>query len=472
MENPLLQWCVVLPRHIEGDEYDDIYRVAPRALDALGMVTGITHMEWFRRPDGSLAISEVAARPPGAQFTSLLSFAHDLDFYAAWARLVIHEEFTPPERNWAVGAVFLRGHGSGEVKRVTRHRGGPARAGRPGGPGAHPAHRHAQGGRLRRRGFCHPAPPRDRARRGRPPAHPRTGLDRAGLRRPAPLTPIRSPPMNILLIAPGFLAEMPLFTRGLAEIGARVLGVGDGPVQGLPEIARQCLSEYLSVRSLFDEQTTVAAIRNWAADESIDRVECLWEPGVVLAARVREALGVPGKSVEQAITFRDKETMKQVLDRAGVRTPRHARATTTQQVHEAAEHIGYPLIIKPIAGAGSADTYPVHDASELEEALRLTKHVPEVSVEEYIEGEELTYDTVCAGGDVLLPQRGLVPSQAARRAPQPLHLLAVHLPARHHGARHHEGSRAGHGGAPRPGIRDRLHPHGVVPDPQRRGGLR
>ena len=32
---------------------------AARALEALGMDTGLTHMEWFRRADGSVAISEV-----------------------------------------------------------------------------------------------------------------------------------------------------------------------------------------------------------------------------------------------------------------------------------------------------------------------------------------------------------------------------------------------------------------------------
>jgi biotin carboxylase len=109
LQSPWIQWTVLLPRRIDGPEYRDMAEVGRRALRALGMVTGMTHMEWFRRPDGSLAISEVAARPPGAQFTSLISWAHDLDFYAAWARLMVYEEFTPPERRFAVGAAFLRG---------------------------------------------------------------------------------------------------------------------------------------------------------------------------------------------------------------------------------------------------------------------------------------------------------------------------------------------------------------------------
>ncbi len=54
----------------------------------------------------------------------------------------------------------------------------------------------------------------------------------------------------------------------------------------------------------------------------------------------------------------------------------------------------------PIAGAGSADPYRVDDRQELEEVLLRTFHVPEVSVEEFIEGEEYTFDTICSGGTV------------------------------------------------------------------------
>ena len=84
---------------------------------------------------------------------------------------------------------------------------------------------------------------------------------------------------------------------------------------------------------------------------------------MVLAARIREALGIPGMTVEQTIPFRDKERMKQVLDAAGIRTPHHYRCTTATEVREAAERIGYPIIVKPIAGAGSADTYRVDSAA-------------------------------------------------------------------------------------------------------------
>lgn len=118
LENPWIQWSVVLPRDISGDEFRDVPDTAFRSLAALGHRTGLTHMEWFRRPDGSLAISEVAARPPGAQFTSLISYAHHFDLYSEWARLMVFDAFEAPPRKYAVGAVFLRGQGTGRVTAI------------------------------------------------------------------------------------------------------------------------------------------------------------------------------------------------------------------------------------------------------------------------------------------------------------------------------------------------------------------
>ena len=118
MRNPWIQWCMVLPREVDDARYDDIRRAAARALQVLGMDTGLSHMEWFRRADGSVAISEVGARPPGAQITTMISRACDIDFMAAWARLMVYGEFAPPERRYAVGAAFLRGQGRAEVRAV------------------------------------------------------------------------------------------------------------------------------------------------------------------------------------------------------------------------------------------------------------------------------------------------------------------------------------------------------------------
>ena len=47
-----------------------------------------------------------------------MSYAHEFDFYEAWARLEIDGVFRAPERRFAAGAAFLRGQGRGRVKAI------------------------------------------------------------------------------------------------------------------------------------------------------------------------------------------------------------------------------------------------------------------------------------------------------------------------------------------------------------------
>ncbi|MEZ5459098.1 MAG: hypothetical protein R3E65_07260 [Steroidobacteraceae bacterium] len=109
---------VAAGHELDAPEFRQIDTIGPRALQALGLATGLAHMEWFARDDGTVAVSEVAARPPGAQFTTLLSLAHGADFYRAWARLMVHEAFEPPRRSQAAGAAYLRGLGQGRVAAI------------------------------------------------------------------------------------------------------------------------------------------------------------------------------------------------------------------------------------------------------------------------------------------------------------------------------------------------------------------
>ncbi len=207
--------------------------------------------------------------------------------------------------------------------------------------------------------------------------------------------------MNVLFLSPGYPPEMPKFVRGLAQAGATVIGMGDQPDSNLPAEARESLAAYARVHTFADENALVEEARRLAQKIRIDRVESLWEPLMIAAARMREAVGLPGMTVAETVPFRDKEKMKQVLDAAGIRTPYHARARSVAEVRSAIERIGYPAIVKPIAGAGSADTYRMNGPSDLEKAMPLLRHVAEVSVEEFIEGEEFTYDTICGGGRIL-----------------------------------------------------------------------
>lgn len=118
LENKWIQWCIVLPREVNHPFFDEIRTLADKSVRALGMETGISHLEWFYSESGRIAISEVAARPPGGQLFSLHGFVHDMDIYDAWAELMVFEKFEPPPRQFAAGAAFLRGQGIGRIARI------------------------------------------------------------------------------------------------------------------------------------------------------------------------------------------------------------------------------------------------------------------------------------------------------------------------------------------------------------------
>ena len=204
--------------------------------------------------------------------------------------------------------------------------------------------------------------------------------------------------MRVVFLAPLYPPEMIQYTRGLAEVGAEVYGVADTPREHLPDAVKPYLHDYLQVPRIMDEEDVIARVSAWLRGKTIDRVAANWEPLVVLAARLRERWGMPGMSVDTARGFRDKQLMKERVAKAGLRVPRSRRVRTETEVRAAAEEIGYPLILKPIDGAGSADTYRITSVKELEEVLPRMRGIPEASCEEYIEGEEFTFDTVCIDG--------------------------------------------------------------------------
>ena len=112
MEHDWMQYCVLLPREEEPDHVRRFKPINHAALQALGLKTGISHMEWFNRPSGGV-VSEVGARPPGANIMPLNSAAYEVDMWAKWARLEVHQQWEMPARRYAVGAAFLRGQGRG-----------------------------------------------------------------------------------------------------------------------------------------------------------------------------------------------------------------------------------------------------------------------------------------------------------------------------------------------------------------------
>jgi len=204
--------------------------------------------------------------------------------------------------------------------------------------------------------------------------------------------------MDVLFLSPAYPPEMQQFTRGLVDVGARVWGVGDTPLQALPPHVRRQLTGYLQVPAILDEDDVIRRVEAWLGGRRPDRVEGLWEVVTMLAARLRTRFGVPGMTPEVVHGFRDKVEMKRRAAAGGVRVPEAVEARSVDQVQAFARDHGFPLIVKPMAGAGSADTWRVDDEAALQEVLTRIQHLPAVDVEGFVSGPEFTYETLCIGG--------------------------------------------------------------------------
>lgn len=208
--------------------------------------------------------------------------------------------------------------------------------------------------------------------------------------------------MNVIFIEPAFPYNQREFVRALNAAGAHVIGIGERPAAALGAELRGWLGDYVQIRSVVHEPSLLQTVRSVQCKLWVDRLEATVEAHIMPAAAVRETTGIPGTSVRTAYLCRDKPAMKEVLRGAGVPCAQSIRASSLREAQHFADEVGYPLVVKPPAGAGASDTARVDDRQELERALGesgLTAGKA-VAIEEFIEGHEGFLDTLSIDGEV------------------------------------------------------------------------
>jgi carbamoylphosphate synthase large subunit len=208
----------------------------------------------------------------------------------------------------------------------------------------------------------------------------------------------------VIFVEPNFPKNQRQFVRGLAEVGAEVIGIGESPQEFLDDELKSWMVHYHQVPNVVDVDVMTDAVR-WVQDKLwVDRLEATIEAHTLAAAEVRERCTIPGTSPRTAWLCRDKPSMKDALRAAGVPTAASAAADNAEQVWAFANAVGYPIILKPRSGAGALDTTRVDNSEQLEAALAMFggKGVTSIAVEEFVEGHEGFYDTLSVDGHAAL----------------------------------------------------------------------
>lgn len=209
--------------------------------------------------------------------------------------------------------------------------------------------------------------------------------------------------MHVLFVEPSFPHNQRQFVRALREVGATVTGIGELPVHALRDEVKGWLTHYEQVPSVVHEPSMLEAVRRIQRLAWVDRLEATVEAHVMVAARVREATGIPGTSVHTAYLCRDKPSMKEALRSAGIPCAQSIGTDRIEEVREFVETVGYPIIIKPRDAAGAAGTWRCANDQELEVAIQESRldRGASVAVEEFIEGHEGFFDTIAVGGKIM-----------------------------------------------------------------------
>lgn len=166
-----------------------------------------------------------------------------------------------------------------------------------------------------------------------------------------------------------------------------------------------------ALTALFEFQRTHPAIQ-------INGVYTYDEYSVVVAARLAEALGLPGISPQVALSVRDKYAMRETCRAHGLPAPGCLRIRDVAQLAPEIDRaeLAYPLVLKPVRGAGSTLVQRVENAEELTrtaarfQAELQAQHLGDVwgdsdlQVEEYIAGHEVDIDILLFEGEVRYAQ--------------------------------------------------------------------
>jgi biotin carboxylase len=190
-----------------------------------------------------------------------------------------------------------------------------------------------------------------------------------------------------------------LFCLRARELGLRPLLIARDPHR-YPYVERERV-EHVTADTA-DAAAVHAACR--ALGGKIAGITSSSEYYIGVASEVARLLALPGQAPEAVRRCRDKHAQRTRLRAAGLPCPAFARASSVPAAVAAAEAIGYPVVVKPTAGSGSAGVRLCAGRGDVAAAASLVlgpdaaalglPAAADVLVEEYLDGAEFSVELV------------------------------------------------------------------------------
>lgn len=150
------------------------------------------------------------------------------------------------------------------------------------------------------------------------------------------------------------------------------------------------------VENIVDIEKPDGAVVQFGGQTAIKLTQALMEMGVPI-------LGTSAENVDAA---EDRELFDQILEECGIPRPKGHTVFTTEEALEAANELGYPVLVRPsyVLG-GQGMQIAINDDDIIEFMSIINRHIQEhpILVDKYLMGKEVEVDAVCDGEDILIP---------------------------------------------------------------------
>lgn len=161
-----------------------------------------------------------------------------------------------------------------------------------------------------------------------------------------------------------------------------------------------------------DDEASLKAVLDAAKRQPLSGVIAVGDRPTVLAARVADALRLPGNPPAAADASRNKKLTRQRFESAGLATPWFLEVPVTADMHTVAARVRYPCVVKPLGLSGSRGVIRADNPGQFEyaaERVRTLLARPDVRVlrsgmedtilvERFVEGKEYAIEGLLTRG--------------------------------------------------------------------------
>ena len=160
---------------------------------------------------------------------------------------------------------------------------------------------------------------------------------------------------------------------------------------------------------LYFEPLTPADVMNVLAVEKPIGVVVAFGGGTAIKlAKFLDEQGVKilGTSADAIDLAEDRERFEELCDRLNIHRPKGLTIFTEVEALEAAEKIGYPVLMRPSYVLGGQNMIVARNSADVKEYMKIILRQGienPVLIDKYMEGTELEVDCICDGEDVLIP---------------------------------------------------------------------